>query len=96
MSRRDFYVVTYDIPDDRRRLNVARLLERYGERVQYSVFEMYLTQEEWKRLWKDLTRILVEEEDHVRVYRLCLVCRKTVVVWGQGEPTSPPGIVLVI
>ena len=96
MAKRDFYVVAYDIPDDGRRLKLARLLERYGERVQYSVFEMYLTQEEWARLWQALTRILEEGEDHVRVYRLCAVCRKATVVWGTGEPTAPPGVVLVI
>lgn len=96
MARRDFYVVAYDIPDDRRRLRVARLLERYGERVQYSVFEMYLTREEWEGLWRALTRMLVEEEDHLRVYRLCLACREAIAVWGQGERTCPPGPVLVI
>jgi len=96
MARRDFYVIAYDIPDDGRRLKVARLLERYGERVQYSVFEMYLTREEWERLWQALTRLLVEKEDHVRVYRLCQACRKALVVWGEGEPTPPPGPVLVI
>lgn len=96
MARRDFYVVAYDIPDDGRRLKVARLLERYGERVQYSVFEMHLTREEWDRLWRALTHLLVEQEDHLRVYRLCLACREAIGIWGQGEPTPPPGPVLVI
>ncbi len=96
MARRDFYVVAYDIPDDRRRAKLARLLERYGERVQYSVFEMYLTGEEWVRLWRQVRRLLVEDEDQVRVYRLCNGCRKGVEVWGTGEPTRPPGPVLVI
>jgi CRISPR-associated protein Cas2 len=29
-------VVTYDVPDDKRRLKLAKLLEGYGRRVQYS------------------------------------------------------------
>ena len=32
------YLVTYDINDDRRRDHVAKILRRYGERLQYSVF----------------------------------------------------------
>ena len=32
------YLVAYDINDDRRRDHVAKILRRYGERLQYSVF----------------------------------------------------------
>ncbi|MBD2045501.1 CRISPR-associated endonuclease Cas2 [Coleofasciculus sp. FACHB-64] len=31
-----FYVVTYDIPCDKRRRKISNLLEGYGRRVQYS------------------------------------------------------------
>ena len=34
----NFYVIAYDIPNDRRRQKIADLLEGYGKRVQYSVF----------------------------------------------------------
>ena len=95
-GRREFYVVAYDVVHDRRRLKVARLLERYGERVQYSVFEMYLTTEEWARLRRHLERLLNPKEDSVRVYRLCAVCRQRVVILGQGERLPPPGPVLVV
>ena len=37
-----FYLVTYDITDDQRRTKVAKILEDFGDRVQYSVFEMIL------------------------------------------------------
>ena len=32
-------VVSYDISDDKRRRKVAKIMEGYGFRVQYSVFE---------------------------------------------------------
>jgi CRISPR-associated protein Cas2 len=32
-------VVSYDISDDKRRRKVAQIMEGYGYRVQYSVFE---------------------------------------------------------
>jgi len=96
MPARDFYVIVYDIVNDRRRNKVARWLERHGERVQYSVFEMYLTPEEWQRLWKHLARLIEPEEDSIRAYRLCAMCRQRIVHLGQGEPTPPPAAVMVL
>ena len=96
MAQRDFYVIAYDVVDDRRRNKIARWLERYGERVQYSVFEMYLTAKEWERLQKGLLRHLNAEEDSIRVYRLCAVCRGRIIHLGQGETLPPPGPVVVI
>jgi CRISPR-associated protein Cas2 len=35
-------LVSYDVPDDRRRTRLAHALKDFGERVQYSVFECRL------------------------------------------------------
>lgn len=45
-----FAAVVYDIPDDRRRTQVARILEGHLYRVQRSVFEGHLTAGQLKRL----------------------------------------------
>ena len=34
-----FYIIAYDIPCNQRRKKISDLLEGYGRRVQYSVFE---------------------------------------------------------
>ncbi|MGY2838709.1 CRISPR-associated endonuclease Cas2 [Thermostichus sp. MS-CIW-41] len=44
------YVITYDIPDNKRRKKVSDLLEGYGRRVQYSVFECRLEQHQYQDL----------------------------------------------
>ncbi|MGP1372035.1 MAG: CRISPR-associated endonuclease Cas2, partial [Almyronema sp.] len=36
-------LVVYDIPDDKRRTKLATFLEGYGRRVQYSVFECFMS-----------------------------------------------------
>jgi len=41
----DLIVVAYDIIDDKRRNRVAKTMEDYGTRVQYSVFECVLEEE---------------------------------------------------
>jgi len=42
-------LVSYDIPNDRRRVKIAKTLEDFGDRVQYSVFECDLEQEHFER-----------------------------------------------
>ena len=38
----DYYIITYDIRDDRRRDKIFKLLKGYVTPVQYSVFEGYV------------------------------------------------------
>jgi CRISPR-associated protein Cas2 len=63
-------VVSYDVTDNRRRQSLAKLLERYGERVQKSVFEMVLEEKELAGLVRKIERLIKKEEDSVRIYRL--------------------------
>jgi CRISPR-associated protein Cas2 len=74
MKHRMRYVIAYDIPDDRRRNRVAKLLEGHGERVQYSLFECQLTAAQFKKLWQELGKRTDEDEDSLRAYRLCSGC----------------------
>ena len=64
-----FFVVAYDITDDGRRVKVANLLKSYGERVQLSVFECWLTVAEFKLLKQRLGERIDLASDSVRFYR---------------------------
>ena len=66
-----FYVVSYDIPDDRRRNEVHDTLKNYGTRVQYSVFECNLEPALLIELQERLVTAIVPKEDNLRYYRLC-------------------------
>ena len=64
-------VISYDISSDKRRRKVAKILEGYGYRVQYSVFECDLTVKklaEVKRRLKPLVN--AKEWESVRFYPL--------------------------
>lgn len=95
MSERAFYLIAYDVPDDKRRARVAKMLEALGERVQYSVFEAWLTASELQNLRKRLQRLLEEQEDSVRIYALCAACQARVAVLGHGKVTDRPGVVIL-
>lgn len=65
------YLICYDIEDDRERNRVAKCLERYGDRVQYSVFELHLLRPGALVELKDQLRgILSKPDAEVRFYRL--------------------------
>ncbi|MBR7038355.1 MAG: CRISPR-associated endonuclease Cas2 [Oscillospiraceae bacterium] len=68
-------VITYDVdhtdPKGASRLRrVAKLCERYGVRVQYSVFEMLLDPAQLTKLKTDLLDLIDPEADSIRIYRL--------------------------
>lgn len=77
-----FYVVSYDIVDDRKRTRVADILKDYGTRVQYSVFECNLDKDLIRRMTKELLKHINCEEDSLRIYRLCEDCITKVGTYG--------------
>lgn len=81
-----FYVVSYDIPVDKRRNKVHKVLTGFGEWVQYSVFECFLTKKELVLLKAKLQRVIKPEEDQIRLYVLCEKCIERVEVVGAEKP----------
>ena len=77
-----FYLICYDIIDDRRRVRIARLLEAYGVRIQKSVFESVLTDKQYQTIEKKLFQLLNPQEDQIRVYPLSAHCRHKVKILG--------------
>ena len=69
-TARHTYVIAYDIPDDARRLKVARWLERFGQRRQYSVFECELSAAQLERVKAGLLERLMADEDSLLIYRV--------------------------
>ena len=91
-----FYVVAYDIPNDKRRKKVSDLLEGYGKRVQYSVFECQLTPTKYDELRSRLKKSVKLSEDSVRFYPLSRHTLGQVETWGVGpDVTQAPGSVII-
>ena len=91
-----FYVVVYDITCDKRRKKVADLLEGYGERVQYSVFECVLNQSQFRQLSKRLKKRVNLEEDSIRIYPITRHTLQQVQTLGVGKNlTQPPSSTII-
>jgi CRISPR-associated protein Cas2 len=64
MARRR-YIITYDISDPKRLRGVARTLEGYGVRLQFSVFECLLDTMRLSKAKTALAEIIDSSEDQV-------------------------------
>ncbi len=63
-------LVAYDIADPRRLRRVAIACEDFGIRVQKSLFECWLEEDRFNRLWERLTGIIDPQADSLAAYVL--------------------------
>lgn len=84
-----FYVVAYDIPSDRRRTKVHKVLSGFGQWTQYSLFELFLSDKELVLLQSKLEKLLNPKQDSVRFYPLCASCLKQIETVGSEPPKEP-------
>ena len=79
------YIISYDIPDDKRRLHLAKVLLDFGDRVQYSVFEAILSQKLFDKLIEKIATVIDPAEDSVRIYPMCAMCEGNIKIMGRGD-----------
>lgn len=95
-----FVLVTYDVStvdkQGRARLRkIARACLDWGQRVQFSVFEMELSKAQWIALRARLLEILDEQQDSVRFYVLDADVRAAVEHHGTKRPVDLDGPLVV-
>lgn len=95
MPNKHLIVLTYDIAQPRRLRRVAKASERYGRRIQKSVFELHIDARNFAALRSELVRLVDPDEDSIRFYELCARCTQTIHWLGLGEtPQETRSIVL--
>ncbi len=89
-------VISYDNSNDKRRRKVAQLLEGYGYRVQYSVFECDLTIKQLKNLKQQLRPyVKTKEMDSIRFYPLPADAVRKIQVLGNDYARTL-GVIAVV
>ena len=73
-TKKIFCVIAYDVSDDKRRAKVVKILERYGARVNFSVFECMLTPIQLQTVKSSILSLLDVRSDSVVYYTICLNC----------------------
>ena len=90
-----FYLVSYDISDNKRRTKLAKALKDFGDRVHYSVFECLLDTLQFDKMVEKIGGIVDGEDDSVRVYSLCANCENSVKIIGTGELTENRDVYII-
>ncbi len=78
------YMICYDITSDNRRKRVQKILEGYGDRVQYSVFECNISDTQSKKLRKKILSYINDKSDGVIFYPICRGCKDKIEYIGSG------------
>ena len=90
MSETKWWLVCYDIHDEKRLRTCAKHMEGYGHRIQYSVFRCWMTTREVERLRWELTEML-DPADDVLLIPLCQRCLDGIVgIHGDNRPLEWP------
>lgn len=87
-AKKLFCVVVYDIKSDRHRIRISKILEKYGIRVNYSVFECMFTQLQFRRVQEMLQKQIQHKDDSVIFYPMCVNCFTKTVHYPKRKKAS--------
>lgn len=81
------FVLTYDSKDDKLRTKLSKFLEQFGDRVQYSVFELELPEYKVIELKTKINRTFEKFKDDlcIFIYPICSSCKKNIHRVGNKE-----------
>ena len=87
-AKKTFCVVAYDINEDRKRARVSKILEKYGIRVNFSVFECMFTDIQLLQVQEKIKKILDKRSDTVIYYPICVNCYTKIIYQPAHRQTS--------
>ena len=85
-------IVAYDITSPKRLRRVALACLDYGIRIEKSVFECDLRQDQFEELWEKLKSIVNSDLDSLVCYPICASCEKNVITYGPPRHLEPSAI----
>ncbi len=96
LDTKDWYLVAYDVRDEVRLRKVAKVLEGFGTRLQYSVFRCRLSDRAREQMRWKLSQVM-KPEDGLLIACLCNACIQRL---RQSDthgnwPEDPPGWVTI-
>lgn len=91
-----WFLVAYDVADDKRLRRVAKTLEGYGVRCQYSIFRCSMSDREAERLRWELAKIMAAD-DSLLLLRLCDACVERLRAANKPDvwPDDPPRWIVI-
>lgn len=84
-------IISYDISDDRKRTKFSKYLERFGYRIQYSVFEIDNSKRILDNIRADIENRFMKQfnqEDSVYIFNLSSSCEVTRYGFAKNEESD--------
>ena len=81
-------IISYDISNDKKRTKFAKYLEKYGHRIQYSVFEIDNSTRILKNIQTDIDNRFMKEfdqNDSVYIFELSSKCKGSRYGYAKNE-----------
>lgn len=89
------FIITYDITKNKIRRKVSKILEDYGVRVQYSVFESDMNEKELNKVIVYLKKIIDTTTDNIKFYDLCGKCETKTLSIGLDKTYKLPDALVI-
>lgn len=86
-EQKNWYLVCYDIRSPKRWRKAYKIIQGYGDRIQYSMFRCWLSQRSREKLRWQLEKVL-EREDSLLLIRLSHQCVSS--LGGYNRPEAWP------
>lgn len=84
-AKRIFCVVAYDIHNDQKRSRISKVLEKYGMRVNFSVFECMFTDSQFLKVQCTIEKSIDKRFDTIIYYPICVNCYTRIVYHPQHK-----------
>jgi len=80
-------LLTYDISDDKVRSEFSNFIQKYGQRVQYSVYKIKNSRRLLDNISVEIEKTFIKKfknTDSVYVFMICDACQKRVLKFGSA------------
>lgn len=77
------FFITYDIADPKRLNQVAKIIKKYLNRRERSVYDGNLSPARLKQLKKEIENVIEKTEDHCTIIPLTELCRRNIQIIGK-------------
>lgn len=81
------FFVSYDFTDDKIRTKFSKFLEKFGRRVQYSIFEIDNSQRVLTNILKEVELVYKKKfknTDSILIFPVCEGCQKKTIRYGYA------------
>lgn len=89
------WLVCYDISSPKRLQKIAHYCEKFGIRLQKSVFQIDTDQETLSKLLDGIKALMNRKTDSLIVYPICEDCRRLSITDGLNELIDPEKVVVL-